>query len=212
MPDLENKQNTVSAELKQSSLDLGFAAMSDMLNRLSLGDPDVRVVLPNDIPQFCELEELLNRLAEFIKGQVEDSHEAAIGLCEHYETLLKLASGELESRASTSSSVELISKLGELINRQADAFQDVLRKHEKAEEERERLHDQLHHAQKLDSIGQLAGGIAHEFNNILAAILGYAGILEMRLGKDSPSLRAVHHIISASEKAASLTRGMLTFS
>ena len=81
-----------------------------------------------------------------------------------------------------------------------------------AENERELLKDQLHHAQKLDSIGQLAGGIAHEFNNILAAILGYAGILEMRLGADSPHLAAVQRIIGASEKAASLTRGMLTFS
>ena len=92
-----------------------------------------------------------------------------------------------------------------------ESIRDIT-KFKQAEEERETLKDQLYHSQKLDSVGQLAGGIAHEFNNILAAILGYAGILERRLGSDSPNLPAVHRIISASEKAASLTRGMLTFS
>ena len=92
-----------------------------------------------------------------------------------------------------------------------EAVRDVT-EFKKAEADRDLLKNQLHHAQKLDSIGQLAGGIAHEFNNILAAILGYAGILEKRLGADSPNLTAVHRIISASEKAASLTHSMLTFS
>lgn len=338
---------------QQESLDRGFAAMREMLEQLSLGNPDVRVTLPDDIAIFRELEPLLNRMADFTTEQVNESHEVAIGLCEHYDTLLKLASGDLDSRASETSPVELISKLGELINSQTVAFQttisqlhdkdqellsqsrlqtgiidflpdatfvidknhrviawnkamadlsgvpaaDILGKGEysysiafygekrpllidmigadidyarqyydnvrtrgetliaerlapatlngnvhnlwitasplfdtngtvigaiesvrdvtefkKAEEEREVLRDQLHHAQKLDSVGQLAGGIAHEFNNILAAILGYAGILEKRMGSDSHNLPAVQRIISASEKAASLTGSMLTFS
>jgi signal transduction histidine kinase/CheY-like chemotaxis protein len=103
----------------------------------------------------------------------------------------------------------LFSKLSALLT---ELHTDDCDRRKKAEEERELLRNQLHRTQKLDSIGQLAGGIAHEFNNILAAILGYAGILEMRLGNDSPNLTAVHRIISASERAASLTRGMLIFS
>lgn len=205
-------ESNAAAVDQDTSLKLGYAAVLRMLERLSLGDPDARVVLPLDVRFFRDLEPFLNRMAEFIKGQVEESHEFAMGLCEHYETLMKLARGELESRASEDSPVELIAKLGELINSHTEAFQVVLGEHKKAEAEREQLRDQLHHAQKLDSVGQLAGGIAHEFNNILAAILGYAGILEKRLGADSPNLPAVHRIISASEKAASLTRGMLAFS
>lgn len=335
------------------SRNLGYAAMLRMLERLSIGDPDARVVLPYDVSFFRELEPLLNRMAEFMKGQVDDSHEFAMGLCEHYEALMKLADGDMENRASEDSQVELIAKLGELINCHADSLKETLvslndkeqelvaltrlqhgiidflpdatfvidrdhsviawnkamaelsgvpeeemlgksdyayalafygkkrpllidlidadfdtvrqfyrkvekrgttliaegsvptarhgnardlwitasplfdqdgliigaiesvrdvTEYKKAETERELLKDQLHHSQKLDSVGQLAGGIAHEFNNILAAILGYAGILEKRLGGTSPHLPAVHRIISASEKAASLTRGMLTFS
>jgi len=344
---------SAAAAARQVSLDDEYAAIRAMLERLSLGDPDARMAIPEDTSILRGLEPSLSRIASFMKEQVDESHEVAIGLCEHYETLLKLASGELESRANTTSPVELIAKLGELINRQAVTFckaikslnakeqelvsqtrlhrgiidflpdatfvidsehrviawnkamaelsgvaetdmlgrgdyaysiafygvtrpllidlvgadLDVARQHyrkvekrgetliaegsvpvashgserelwitasplfdqagsiigaiesvrdvtafKKAEEDRDLLKNQLHHAQKLDSIGQLAGGIAHEFNNILAAILGYAGILEKRLGTDSPNLMAVHRIISASEKAASLTHSMLTFS
>lgn len=345
--------SNVAAIEQQLSLDIGCSAMCRMLERLSSGDPDARVVLPDDVGIFRELEPLLNRMADFMKGQVDDSHEVAIGLCEHYDTLLKLAGGDLESRASISSPVELIAKLGELINSQAETFLTVIRQqrtqenelkslnlrlqaiidflpdatfvideehrviawnraveemtsvkkekilgkgdhayavpfygfarpglvdfigneddlstfsyeyfkrrgssivaetvlpaindfserniwvtasplyaldgrqigaiesirditdYKKLEREKELLKDQLHHAQKLDSIGQLAGGVAHEFNNILAVILGYAGILEKRLGGDSPHLAAVRRIISASGKASSLTNGMLAFS
>jgi signal transduction histidine kinase/ActR/RegA family two-component response regulator len=197
---------------RKASFELGCAAMRKMLERLALGDPDARVVLPDDFAPLRDLEPLLNGMADVVKAQVDESHEIAIGLCEHYETLLKLANGDLSSRAATTSPIELIAKLGELINNQVGAFLDVLDEQKKVEEERELFKDQLHHAQKLDSIGQLAGGIAHEFNNILATILGYAGILEIRLGKDSPHLSALRHIIGASEKGASLTRGMLAFS
>ena len=59
------------------------------------------------------------------------------------------------------------------------------RKH--AEEERDRLRDDLHHAQKLDAIGQLAGGIAHDFNNTLTAIRGYGDLLAAALPEGHPA-------------------------
>lgn len=210
LADYITEANAVTLENHESQK-IGYAAIQKMLQRISLGDPDARVVLPDDAGIFRDLESLLNKMADFIKQQVDDSHETAIGLCEHYETLLKLSQGDLDSKASTASSVELIAKLGELINGLVEAFKNLLSRQKKVEEERELLKDQLHHAQKLESIGQLAGGIAHEFNNILAAILGYAGIIAMRLESDSPNLKAVHSIINASEKAASLTRGMMVF-
>lgn len=197
---------------KQNIYDTGFYSIIKMLERLSIGDPDARVLLPDDIDAFRTLESQLNRMADFMKDLVDDSHETAMGLCEHYETLIQLAAGDLEKRSSINSPIELIAKLGELINSQAETFLDALRQQKRAEEAQELIREQLHHSQKLESVGELAGGIAHEFNNILAAIIGYAGILEMKLGTDSPNLPSVHQIIKASEKAASLTRGMLSFS
>jgi PAS domain S-box-containing protein len=77
---------------------------------------------------------------------------------------------------------------------------------------RKRTEDQLRHAQKMDAVGQLAGGIAHEFNNYLAIIMGYTELLEREtLGSESlrPSLSEIK---DASQKVASLTRQLLTFS
>jgi two-component system, cell cycle sensor histidine kinase and response regulator CckA len=79
-------------------------------------------------------------------------------------------------------------------------------------EERMRLEQQLHQSQKMDAIGQLAGGIAHDFNNILTVITGYGNLLKMGMDKESPFQSYVDYILSSSDKAANLTRGLLAFS
>lgn len=70
---------------------------------------------------------------------------------------------------------------------------------------------QLWHAQKLESLGILAGGLAHDFNNILAAIMGYADLVRRRLPESDPARQDMDVIISAVERAADLTRQMLAY-
>jgi PAS domain S-box-containing protein len=82
----------------------------------------------------------------------------------------------------------------------------------RAEEERKNLESQLHHALKMDAIGQLAGGVAHDFNNILTAIMGFAEVITMRMEQGHPFEHHVRQILAASERAADLTRGLLAFS
>ena len=74
------------------------------------------------------------------------------------------------------------------------------------------LKKQLNQAMKMEAIGTLAGGIAHEFNNILSAILGYAEIAELQLPENEPARRDVGHIIAAGQRATDLIRQILTFS
>jgi signal transduction histidine kinase len=81
-----------------------------------------------------------------------------------------------------------------------------------AEEENRNLEAQLFQSQKMEAVGQLAGGIAHEFNNILAAIIGYAGFLHMKMRKDDPLCAHVERITFSGQRAARLTRDLLAFS
>ena len=74
------------------------------------------------------------------------------------------------------------------------------------------LKEQLLQAQKMEAIGRLAGGVAHDFNNILTVIMGYGCILEYRPYLEQTDREAVAQINAAAEKAAQLTRGLLAFS
>jgi PAS domain S-box-containing protein len=78
--------------------------------------------------------------------------------------------------------------------------------------ERINAEEQLRHAQKLDTVGHLAGGVAHDFNNILSIILGHAGLLVEKHKVEAGSMRSVNQIASAAERGAKLTRQLLMFS
>lgn len=80
-----------------------------------------------------------------------------------------------------------------------------------AEEERGKLEHQIKQTQKIESIGQLAGGVAHDFNNMLGVILGHAELAMRKAGPSSPFIPDLEAIRSAANRSADLTRKLLTF-
>ena len=75
-----------------------------------------------------------------------------------------------------------------------------------------RIDVHLRQSQKMEAVGSLAGGVAHDFNNILTTILGYSQIVTMKLPKDDPLQPMIEEIYHAGERASNLTRQLLAFS
>ena len=78
--------------------------------------------------------------------------------------------------------------------------------------EKRALEEQLRQAQKMEAVGRLARGVAHDFNNVLAAIIGSSDLLVMRLKKQHPAQVEAEEIRKAAERGAALTRQLLAFS
>ena len=92
----------------------------------------------------------------------------------------------------------------------AAAYMDVSERR-RAEEEREQLQKQLALSQRLESVGQLAGGVAHDYNNMLGVILGHVELAQMKAGEDNPLANHLNEIQKAARKSADLTLQLLAF-
>jgi PAS domain S-box-containing protein len=77
---------------------------------------------------------------------------------------------------------------------------------------RKQMEEQLLQAQKMEAVGHLAGGVAHDFNNMLSVILGYAELIKARLPHNDPSLKGILEIEKAATHSRDITRQLLAFS
>ena len=84
--------------------------------------------------------------------------------------------------------------------------------HKQAEEALHASELQLQQSQKLEAVGQLAGGVAHDFNNLLTVIIGYSELVLKRLGPENPIAPNIEEVLKAAERAGALTGQLLAFS
>jgi PAS domain S-box-containing protein len=97
---------------------------------------------------------------------------------------------------------------GELI---VDGVVSDMTEAHRAEEEKARLQAQLHRAQRMESLGCLAGGVAHDMNNVLGAIMGLASLHQLKAQDDLPLLKNMETIIKACERGGSMVKSLLSF-
>jgi PAS domain S-box-containing protein len=161
------------------------------------------------------LEKMTGYTREELKGQTPRLLKSGKHPGELYAALWRTVlarsswQGELTNRCKDGSLVEVSLTVSPIVdaNGQLTHFVGILRDIS----DRKLLQQQLLQAQKMQSVGTLAGGVAHEFNNLLAGINGYAA-LGLREAGLTPTLREfLQHVVDLSERAAALTRQMLAF-
>ncbi len=106
---------------------------------------------------------------------------------------------------------EIAVETGDEIGNLAAAFNNMVDSLQKREAEKEELEEKLRHSQKMEAIGTLAGGVAHDFNNILMAINGYGTLIQIELEEGSKLWSYADQIVKAGDRAANLTHRLLAF-
>jgi len=115
-----------------------------------------------------------------------------------------IGAGNLETKINISSNDE--------IKELADSFNLMTNKLKLSQNEREQQEEKLRRSQKMEALGKLTGGIAHDYNNMLGIIMGYAELVEEQV-KDQPELAEfVNEIYHAGKRGANLTQKLLSFS
>lgn len=128
----------------------------------------------------------------------------------------KVVRGELVNRTKGGDDITIDSSVSPIHGAEGSiigfiAVQNDITKQKRADEERKRLEMELFQAQKIESVGTLAGGVAHDFNNILGIILGHATLLDQEVGNSAKFLKSRDSIIAAARRGASLVQQILTF-
>jgi len=215
---LENARQELAerrrVEEERLKFELGIERSADAIY---MTDTEGKIVYVN--PAFERMygyakDEVLGSTPQLLKSDV-----AADFYGQFWQTLLskEVIAGESVNRAKDGrllniegSANPIVSEAGKIIGFLA-IHRDVTER-KRAEEEKAKLEDRLRQAHKMETIGQLAGGVAHDFNNLLSPILGYAELMLADLKPDDPQFSNVALIKGAAERAANLTRQLLSFS
>ncbi|WP_020677553.1 PAS domain S-box protein [Geopsychrobacter electrodiphilus] len=161
-------------------------------------------------------EESPNNVDAWMNGLHPEDKEAAVAACQaavnggpEFDTAFRVCHPDGKVRHLKANALVVRGADGQaerMIGINADITDQKL-----AENERERLESQLLQAQKIESIGQLAGGVAHDFNNMLGVILGHAEMALRKEGQGKCVTTNLEQIRLAAKRSADLTRQLLTF-
>lgn len=174
---------------------------------------ETRTVAPEmrNSVEFVSLATAITSMNNNLTKSYDNLHEQAVQL----ET--EMAERQLANEALQMKTAELEEEVEERqaaqqsLQEQAVLLEEEIAERERIQQEHDRLEEQLWQSQKMEAIGMLAGGVAHDFNNILSVIMGYGDLL----AKGTPDGRMHDNaiqLLKASERAAELTKGLLAFS
>jgi len=187
------------------------AMLHSIGDHMSMMDRDLNIIWANDIAKKIFGDEIIGK-------KCYKAYHGREKPCEPYPclTLRAFQDGKVHEHDT-----EVIDKNGRTVHfhctanvalRDKDGNPTAVIEVSRDTTEHKKLEQQLLQAQKMEAVGQLAGGIAHDFNNLLTAIIGYGNLLQMDISKNDPLRADVDQILTAAQRAASLTQALLAFS
>lgn len=209
-----------SAEIYRKKAEEALQNKSDLLQAVYDANPDLQFVLDrngiitdyhanNEDDLYVPPEEFIGKsMYEVLPTKVRDQFQKAFdaasssNLVETIEYELSMPSGDLlhvEGRIVPLKDTRLVVTARDITERR------------NAEAERERMQAELRQSQKMEAIGTLAGGIAHEFNNLITPILGFSEMLMMNKAEDDPDFESLQQIQNAGNRARHLIQQMLAY-
>ena len=197
---------------EDDQLQQGVEDAVEALAQMAQGNPEVRISDDAPLELLQQLNRNINRVGDEYAQAVDLAHEMAIGLAEHFDILHRVAGGDLTARARSTSSLEIIEALREVTNRTIESVGTSLDERNQARQRQRQLEEQLLHSQKMEAIGRLAGGVAHDFNNILAVITMLCELLSVELDDEHTGKDDVKEIHAACKRASNLVSQLLAFS
>ncbi|MBX7255545.1 MAG: PAS domain S-box protein [Candidatus Hydrogenedentes bacterium] len=199
---------------------------NERMRALFMGAPDAVFVSDAETAVILDMNPQAERLLERCKEELIGKTIAALHPSGQQADHLRRFYSVQEGRDTGFLQAEIVTASGKIVpveispnvvalkggKRVVQGFLRDVSSRKRAEEEKLALEGQLRHAQKMESIGRLAGGVAHDFNNLLTSISGNVELAMMELGDRDPLRVLLQEIGHAAESAAALTRQLLAFS
>ena len=203
-----------NAALESASTEIALS--EERLSKAFRGSPIPQAIQALPSQRFVDVNDAFLAMTGFTREEITGRTPLDIGLCLDYETrfLQSVAEGKIVRDVETQIGGRERGLRSALVSLEPMSVGGVPHILMMAQDISDRVHleSQLRQAQKMEAVGQLAAGVAHDFNNLLTIIQGHASLHRDAAGASEEVRKSLAQIASAAERAADLTRKLLTFS